>query len=334
MKKKTSLKDIAEKVGVSVTLVSYVLNNKMEGRINKEVAQKIRDTAKKLNYRTNQIAKSLKTNKTNTIGLIVADISNPFHSALARIIEDEAEKFGYTVIFGSSDESLKKSDKLIDIFLNRQIDGLIYAASENAEAQLEDLIKQKIPFVLVDRYFPGVNCSYVALDNYSASFKAVEYIIGKGRKRIAMIGYKSDLRHLRDRKRGYIAALKKHKLETKSIWMKEIKREDELQQVEKAMMELMAEKTPIDAILFGANRIATAGLKYISALPIKIPDELLIVSFDESESLDLFRSPIDYIKQPLRELGEESVRLLLQSIGKKSVITQVNLQAELVIRNL
>jgi len=69
-------------------------------------------------------------------------------------------------------------------------------------------------------------------------------------------------------------------------------------------------------------------------LPIKIPDELLIVSFDESESLDLFRSPIDYIKQPLRELGEESVRLLLQSIGKKSVITQVNLQAELVIRNL
>jgi len=333
MKNKISLKDIAEKVGVSVTLVSYVLNNKMEGRINKEVAQKIRDTAKKLNYRTNQIAKSLKTNKTNTIGLIVADISNPFYSALARIIEDEAEKFNYTVIFGSSDENLKKSEKLIDIFINRQVDGLIYAASENSESQLEDLIGQKIPFVLVDRYFPTVNCSYVALDNYSASYKAVEYIIQKGRRRIAMIGYKSALHHLRDRKRGYISALKKHKLETKSAWLKEVRREDEIQQVEKAMMELMAEKQPIDAILFGANRIATAGLKYISSLPVKVPDDLLIVSFDESESLDLFRSPIDYIKQPLRELGEESVRLLLQSIDKKTVITQVNLQAELVIKN-
>src|SRR3990170_7821821 len=100
MFKKTSLKDIATKVGVSTALVSYVLNNKKEGRISKEVAVKIKDAAREMNYRTNQIAKSLKTNKTYTIGLIVADISNPFFSALARIIEDEADKLNYTVIFG------------------------------------------------------------------------------------------------------------------------------------------------------------------------------------------------------------------------------------------
>src|SRR6187397_2892525 len=109
MLKKISLKDIANQVGVSTALVSYVLNNQKEGRINKEVAQKIRDTAKRLNYRTNQVAKSLKTNKTYTIGLIVADISNPFFSSLARIIEDEADQNNYTVIFGSSDESPAKS---------------------------------------------------------------------------------------------------------------------------------------------------------------------------------------------------------------------------------
>src|ERR1700694_607987 len=101
MKKKPSLKDIAQKLGVSTALVSYVLNNKKEGRIGKEISQKIREVAGQLNYRTNQIAKSLKTNKTLTIGLIVADISNPFFSGLARIIEDEAEKYNYTVIFGS-----------------------------------------------------------------------------------------------------------------------------------------------------------------------------------------------------------------------------------------
>jgi len=97
MKKKVSLKDIAQKVGVSIALVSYVLNNKKEGRINKDVALKIKDTAKQLNYKTNQIAKSLKTNKTYTIGLVVSDISNPFSSSLARIIEDEANKNNYTV---------------------------------------------------------------------------------------------------------------------------------------------------------------------------------------------------------------------------------------------
>src|SRR5205085_9380454 len=125
MIKKPSLKDIAQKVGVSTALVSYVLNNQKEGRIGKEVAQKIRDTATELNYRTNQIAKSLKTNKTFTIGLIVADISNPFSSGLARKIEEEADRNNYTVIFGSSDENAIRSNKLIDTFLNRQVDGLI-----------------------------------------------------------------------------------------------------------------------------------------------------------------------------------------------------------------
>src|ERR1700712_615587 len=119
MNKKISLKDIADKVGVSTALVSYVLNNKKEGRIKKSVAERIREVAMELNYRTNQIAKSLKINKTFTIGLIVSDISNPFSSGLARIIEDEADKKNYTVIFGSSDESVQRSNKLVDTFLNR-----------------------------------------------------------------------------------------------------------------------------------------------------------------------------------------------------------------------
>src|SRR3989337_1726758 len=118
MKKKTSLKDIAERVGVSTALVSYVLNNQKEGRIGKAVSQKIRDTASELNYRTNHIARSLKTNKTFTIGLIVADISNAFSASLARIIEDAAERSNYTVLFGSSDENTTRSTKLIDILLN------------------------------------------------------------------------------------------------------------------------------------------------------------------------------------------------------------------------
>src|SRR5579859_6859143 len=107
MEKKVSIKDIARHVGVSTALISYVLNNKNE-RVSPEMAEKIRKAAAELNYRPNLIAKSLKSGRTNTLGLIVADISNPFFSNIARIIEDEAKKFGYTVIFGSSDESVEK----------------------------------------------------------------------------------------------------------------------------------------------------------------------------------------------------------------------------------
>src|SRR6476646_8291689 len=151
MKKKTSLKDIAQQVGVSTALVSYVLNNQKENRISKEVAQKIRDTAKKLNYQTNQIARSLKTNKTHTIGLVVADISNPFFSCLARIIEDEAEKNNYTVLFGSSDENAQKAGKLINVLCNRQVDGLIIAPAENDAVHIKALLEDDIPVVLIDR---------------------------------------------------------------------------------------------------------------------------------------------------------------------------------------
>src|SRR5918993_1439029 len=168
MVKKVSLKDIAQKLGVSITLVSYVLNNKKEGRIGKEITEKIRATAKKMNYRPNLVAKSLKSSKTNTIGLIVADIANPFSANLARIIEDEAEKHGYIVIFGSSDEKLERSEKLIEVFLDRQVDGFIMAPVANSQKQIEALAKRDIPLVLIDRYFPEVKVSNITIDNYKA----------------------------------------------------------------------------------------------------------------------------------------------------------------------
>ncbi|MEP6845668.1 MAG: LacI family DNA-binding transcriptional regulator, partial [Panacibacter sp.] len=213
MKKKVSLKDIAQKVGVSIALVSYVLNNKKEGRIKKEVALKIKETARELNYRTNQIAKSLKTNKTNTIGLIVSDISNPFSSSLARIIEDEADKSGYTVIFGSSDEDAEKSQKLIDTFVNRQVDGLIIAPAEDSIAQILYLEEQGIPFVLIDRYFPEVKTNYVTLDNFKAAYGAVDLFLKASYKRIGLITYRSALHNLEERKDGYLSALKDHNID-------------------------------------------------------------------------------------------------------------------------
>jgi len=124
MERKVSIKDIARHLGVSTALVSYVLNNKAD-RVGAEMAEKIRQAAIQLNYRPNLIARSLQSGKTNTLGLIVADISNPFFSHIARIIEDEAKRSGYTVIFGSSDESVEKSQALLDAFLNRQVDALM-----------------------------------------------------------------------------------------------------------------------------------------------------------------------------------------------------------------
>lgn len=332
MAKKVSLKDIAREVGVSTALVSYVLNNLKEGRIRKEIAQKIRDVALRLNYRPNQIAKSLKTSKTFTIGLIVADISNPFSSTLARIVEDEANQFNYTVIFGSSDENEQKASKLIDTLLNRQVDGLILSPPANSQNLIAELQKNEVPFVLLDRYFPDIKTNYVVLNNHAAAHMATQHLIDVGCKRIGLIGYKTTLFHLLERKRGYISALKKNGVAASKTFVKEVDIANNKQEVEKAVRELLSEGVDVDGLLFASNIIASYALRYINTLPVKVPSELAIVSFDETEALDLFYAPLTFIRQPLREMGAMATKILLESIGSNNRITQVDMEPELIVR--
>ncbi len=333
MAKKTSLKDIAAAVGVSTALVSYVLNNKKEGRIKKAVAEKIRATALAMNYRTNQIARSLKTNKTHTIGLVLADISNPFSAALARFIEDEADKHNYTVIFGSSDENQEKYKKILDALINRQADGLILSPPEHAEPQITELQQQQIPFVLIDRYFPGVAASYIVLDNFKAAYEATQHLIDCGHKRIGMINYASSLFHLAERTRGYLAALTKNKIAFTSDYLQQVNKDALQEETEKAVDRLLKHKKPAEAILFGSNVIAMHAVKYINKQHYSVPKDIALACFDESDAFDLFYAPLTCIQQPIKEMGELAVRMLLENIENNNTpIKQINMEGKLFIR--
>lgn len=333
MKKRVLLKDIAEKVGVSTSLVSYVLNHQLENRISKKTAEKIRRTAAELNYQPNQIAKSLKSNKTQTIGLIVADISNPFSSTIARIIEDEAKKHGYTVIFGSADESAKKSSNLIQVLLSRQVDGFIIAPPAGFEKQLVTLQKQDVPFVLIDRYFPGLNMNYVVIDNFDTSFNAVTHLVNNGYQHIGMLNYTSKLQHLQDRSNGYWEALKKagrKKDKSSYIEINEAKIETE---VPLAIEKLLRKEKPIDAIFFSTNNLAIEGLSYIRKLGIEVPQDLAVICFDQTSAYDLFASSITYIQQPLLKMGQSAVQLLLASMGDRELVKEAVLPSKLIKNN-
>ena len=136
--KKVSLKDIAEAAGVSTALVSFVLNGKKkEYRVGEETAKRILKIAQEMNYQPNIAAKSLRSGRTKTIGVVVSDISNPFFSQLARILEDEATKRGYTVLFGSSDEDTEKMDRVVSNLIIKGVDGLIIVPCENSENPLD-----------------------------------------------------------------------------------------------------------------------------------------------------------------------------------------------------
>lgn len=332
MLKRVSIKDIAEKAGVSTALVSYVLNNKMEGRINNKTREKILRTAEKLNYRSNHIAKSLKTNKTNTIGLIVADISNPFSSALARIIEDEAARYGFTVIFGSSDEQPGKAAQLIDTFLNRLVDGLIIMPPDGAQQQIRSLQKRKVPFILLDRYFPEVKSPAILLDNYKATYEATNHLISTGRKRIGMLSYDTALINLKERENGYFDALDDGGRASNNMYLKRIDIKNDPVEIATMLGELLSGKKPVDALLCASNKITVGALRYIHTLPVKTREALTVIGFDETDLFDFFTPPLSYVRQPLTDIGQKAVQLLLDNMPSPQKNEKIVLPAALVIR--
>lgn len=329
MAKKVSIKDIANKVGVSTALVSYTLNGQeKEKRVGSEIAEKIRAAAKELKYQPNHIARSLRKGTTNTIGLIVADISNPFFGQLARVIEDEAARSNYTVIFGSSDEDCSKSSTLMEALLNRQVDGLLITPTEGCSEQIQSLIKRDVPFVLIDRYFPDVSTNHVVLDNYMATWNAVRCLVSKGYNKINMIVYKSSLVHMQERIRGYREAMKDNGLAS-HILVKEVRYNHVKGDVDKIMEDLLAEKK-MNALLFATNALSIYGLYAIRKSNVKVPEDLAVIGFDGDEVFDFFQPPISYIKQPLEEMGKESVKILLEQIKGSSRTVHAELKHQLI----
>lgn len=331
-RKKTSLRDIAQKVGVSTATVSYVLSKGKQNKVSEGVSKKVKEAAKALNYQPNQIAKSLKSGKTYTIGLIVADISNPFFSHIARIIEDEAGYFEYNVIFGSSDENAEKSNSLIQFLINRQVDGFIIAPAEGSEKQIQALKEQRIPFVLIDRYFPEIPSNYVVIDNYKAAYEGVSRLIKSGNQNIAIIAYSTSLHHMCERIEGYRQALLENKLEYRENWVREIDFRHTEEEMKMALDEMLISDEPIDAIFFATNALAVYGLKYIDMLKLKVPNDVAIVSFDEGEAFDFYYCPLTYIKQPIEEFGKQSVRILTEHIANGELKEEhVRLDAQLIV---
>jgi len=329
--KKVGLKDIAEHVGVSIALVSYVLNGQAEiKQVSKENAEKIKKAAELLNYRPNQIAKSLKMHKTHTIGLVVADINYRYSTGITRAIEAEAKEKNYTVLFGSSNENEETFAELVDALINRQVDGLILVPVENSQEQIRMLQKAEIPFVLIDRNFPEIKTNHIALDNYKAAYTATEYLIKQGHKRIAFVNYKTTLFHLQERNRGYLDALKNSHIEFNPAWLREINSSNRTADIQGAIDEILGLDEPCDAVFFATDTLSINGLKYLNQLKIKIPGEISVLSFDESEAFELFYCPVTHLRQPVEAMGKAAVDTLLELINHHKISKQVSLMSDLV----
>jgi LacI family transcriptional regulator len=311
---RVSIKDIAREVGVSTAAVSLVLNGKDEnGRIGKEMSEKIHQKAKEMNYEPNNLARGLRMGRSNTVGLIVADISNLFFANLAFHIQEQAEKYGYSVIITNTNESDLKMEKMINVLKSRQVDGFIIIPTEHGDKYIADLLKHRIPVVLIDRFFPHLRVSSVTVDNYSAARGALEKMIRQGCRNIGMLAYQTALQHMQDRKRGYVDVMKEHRMFNPAL-LKEIGYSFLANDVPIAVEQLLSKKNRVEGIFFATNTLSMLGIKQLMNMGLRVPEDMKVICFDKSDAFDFTEASIPYIQQPIPEMGKAAVELLVEQI--------------------
>lgn len=312
--KKITIKDIATEAQVSISTVSFVINDKGEKMgISPAVIKKVQEVAEKLNYRPSMIATSLRTGKTRSIGLIVEDISNQFFAHLARVIEDEAKSIDYRVFYCSTGGDDERSEELIHSLLQANVDGFIVTPTQNLEQSIELLLKLKKPVVLIDRYFPGQRVSHVVMDNYEAANSATKFLINKGCKNIAVVNNTSEMVQMKLREDGYRDALKEVENYNPALVLQmEYKTSEENRIAE--IVSFLEKNPKIDAVLFLTNYIALAGLQAFRERGIRIPEDISVISFDDHDSFKLHTPTISVIAQPIEEIAVKSIQLLISQM--------------------
>jgi LacI family transcriptional regulator len=337
MRKKVSIKDVADALGVSKTLVSFVLNNKTEKHgINAETRQRVLDKIKEMNYSPNQAARGLRTGKSNAVGLIIADIANPFYSRIARSIEDQARKKGYQLLICSSDEIAEREIELIQLLSDTgQVEGIIISTTQSDAKMLGAIYKDNFPIVLIDRYFEESGIPTVIVNNEEGAYSAVEKLITNGMKRIGMLTISpSFISSVRDRVKGYKKALKENNMKFDKKLLREIPFDNLRDSVRKEVMELLSPPNKADAIFLANNNLAVAAIEVINEMGLRIPNDVALVSFDDIELFQLTQPGITAVSQPIEQMGKEAFYMLERQINgeEENKPGRVVLETELKVR--
>jgi len=324
-----TIKDVAELAEVHPSTVSRVING--NPRISEKTKNKVFLIIKKLGYTPNAIARGLKTKRTHTLGMLIPDITNPFFAEIARGVEDAANKNSFNVILCNTDDKLKKERTYLEILREKRVDGLILGTAHIRDKSILELEKKKFPYILISRNIERLNKNCIIIDDVEGGIMATEYLIKLGHRRIAHITGPLKTRSALNRLKGYKLALKKHEIEYKD----ELVGEGDFRikggyQVMKRFLKLTEPPTAI----FAANDlIALGAMQAIQKKNFHIPEDFSVIGFNDIELASFVYPPLTTIRQPILEMGNLAVKMLLRIIIEKEFNQRrIILQPKLVIR--
>lgn len=324
----TSIKDVAAEAGVSTATVSRVLANKPH--VSEKLQKRVWAAVNKLDYRPNLIARSLRSQRSNTLGLIVSDIRNPFFTAISRAVEDTAHEQGYSVFLCNTDEDPEKEALYLNLMQDEHVAGLIFSPTRHSAEHFTDL-GIHIPTVIIDRQATAPNIDMVLIDNVAAGRELADHLLHNGYRRIAAIFGEASTTG-RQRRQGLEQALQAHGLMPDPDLMRFVP--PKIEAGRKAARALLDNTAVLPDAIFTTNSLLTAGaLMAIRELGLRIPEDVALVGFDETVWSTLVQPPITLVAQPTAEIGRTATELLLKRIDDpERSVRQVILQTTLLAR--
>lgn len=326
-----TMKDIARDLGVSVVTVSKALRN--DSKISAATRKRVLRRAGELNYQTNWVARSLASGRTFTIGLLLPDFTHPFFAEIAKAVAQAVRPQGYHVIISYFEEDPTLEEHEADLLLARQVDGLIVASvqSSNHVEVFERMKRRKMPYVLIDRYIPGLNASFVGVDNKAIGRLAAEHLVETGCRRIAHLRG-PDVGIARDRLEGCQRTLARHNLSMPENYIVSAGFGDDTGY--EGMQKLLRQKSVPDGVFCYNDPTAIGAMKAVFQAGLRVPDDVAIVGAGNIHYSDLLAVPLTTIDQGTSETGTRAAELLLERIGSKNYLRQkkVLIRPKLVVR--
>lgn len=308
------IKDVAARAGVSVATVSRVLND--HSGVREETRARVLTVVSELSYRPNTLARSLRTDQTRTLGLVISDVLNPFFTELARAVEDAARERGYSVIIGNADEQLALQDHHVRTLLDRRIDGLLVSPANGDSLALREAALTGIPMVLVDRWIEGLDVPVVRADGRSAVRALVAHLYELGHRRPAIITGPVASTTGNERLEAFRQAVEEFGLPLPEIYIGQ--GDFQTASGRRATEDFFTLPRPPDAVFATDNLMALGVMEKLRTLGLTVPDDVSLAAFDDIPWFVHTAPPITAIVQPTQELGHRAVAALTDLVEGRS----------------
>jgi LacI family transcriptional regulator len=334
--KDITLKEIAAKLGISITTVSKALKNYPD--VSEKTKKAVIELAQKLHYTPNSFAVNLRTKESKTIGLIIPEVMHHFFSNVINAIIDEAEKNEYLVIILQSNEALALEKKQVELLINKRVDGILMSLSNesNNDDHIKSIIDRNIPFVMFDKISKISKCSKVIIDDQKAAFNAVQHLIDEGCRKIAHIRGPLNPQNAIDRFIGYKKALEKNNIpfDSKLVYTCE---SVTFQEGVDFAQQILEEHPEVDGIFAITDLVAVGVLSYFNDKKIKVPEQVAVIGFSNWFISQVLTPKLSTVDQPSHIMGVEAFNLLLQEMNCRKEGTPftprtIELETSIIIR--